>query len=106
MLGPTETFVAVISAIFVVVRYTVTGFRAPKTPRQEAHRRMLVPCLLALLATRGHVLRAAGASLLVGLAAQRFDLLDGKQWAYGTLLAYGDWMFPYTILLIGMYLLT
>lgn len=102
MLGATEC-VALICAIFVVVRYAVVRF--PATPREEAHWKMVVPCLLALLATRGHVLRALAVSLLVGFSAQRFGLLDKARWVSGTVLAFGDWMVPYVAIYVAMLLL-
>ena len=104
MFGPTETF-ALVCAVFVVVRYAVTGFRPPKTAREIAHRRMIIPCLLALLATRGHVLRSAALSLLLGLSAQQFELLDEKRWVSGTVLAFCDWMVPYVAVYGAMFLL-
>lgn len=103
MFGPTEGF-ALVCALFVFARYAMAGFRLPKTPREEAHRRMLIPCLLALLATRGHVFRSLVLALLVGASARQFDLLEAKVWVSGTFLAYGDWMVPYVAIYVVMFL--
>ncbi len=106
MLAPADAFFAFVCALFVVLRYAVTGFRAPRTAREVAHRRMIVPCLLTLLATRGHVLRSAALSLLVGFGALQFELLDGKRWISGTFLAFADWMLPYVAMYTVMYFLS
>lgn len=103
MFGPTEAF-AVVCALFVIVRYAVTGFRFSGTPRAKAHRCMIIPCLLTLLATRGHVLRALVLSFMVGGAVRQFGLLDAKVWVSGTFLAFGDWMMPYVAIYVVMYL--